>query len=365
MHRMFVAVVAAATLAGPGSASVITDTYSSFYVTGDSLSDDGNLFGPAWYVATGGSPFAGSFFGGGTFTNGDVWNEPLQAEFRQAGRDAENYAVAGAETDDSSLLVPGMSDQLSKIAFGKSAAKRGDNPLVSLWFGGNDIFDAVSGAGDVVQAALDAAENVAVGAYVLSELDVADDFIIFNLPDLALTPRYNLFEQGSRDDASMASSAFNAQLAGYVDLLETLGINVIDIDIESLFRDVVDDPGSFGLEDALLPCVFPSNAAAATFGQPRRCSRAVADDRLFIDWVHPNRIAHAEIGKVVRNALLDELQPAATLSAEGLVARADAWILSARSAALVAPAAIPLPAGLPLLATGLGLVALVRRRSRA
>ena len=168
MRRILLAAIAATGLIGPVSAASITDAFSSFYVLGDSLSDDGNLFGPAWYVATGGKPYSGSFFGGGTFTNGEVWNEPIQREFRNAGHDADNFAMSGGETTDDNFFLADLPDQIARFGARTSASERGDNPLVSMWFGGNDIFDSLSGGGDVIQAAINAADNLAKGALAMS-----------------------------------------------------------------------------------------------------------------------------------------------------------------------------------------------------
>jgi outer membrane lipase/esterase len=335
MRQMIMAAVVAACSAVSASAGMVTDTYSSFYVLGDSLSDDGNLPGPAWFLATGGSPFAGSFSEGGTFSNGDVWNTPLQELFRDAGQNAENFAVAGATTSTGSLISPGLETQAEVLRLLTDRDDRGDNPLVSLWFGSNDIFDALGSSADVEAAARGAADNLAEGAAFLAESGVADDFLIFNLPDLSRTPRYNLFTQNLADDARKATNAFNEQLAVNILLLEQEGIDIVEIDIFSAFNDLLDDPISFGLLDVTLPCVFPSSAAAGLFGQPTRCSGSTADERLYIDAVHPNRIAHIAISELVLATLQEEIRP---------------------------PAPVPLPAGFPLLLAGVGGLLILRRR---
>ena len=336
---------AAIAFAGPVAASTITERYTSFYVTGDSLSDDGNLFGPFWYFATGGSPYSGSFFTGGTFTNGEVWNEPLLDDFEDAGRDAENFAVARAEADGS-ILFPDLDRQIDRLLDRTSPGERGAEPLVSIWIGANDVLDAL-GSTDARRVARKAADGVAAGARRLAALGL-DDLVVLNLPDLAWVPRFNLFERDLRAEARAASRAYNRRLARNVGALEAEGIDVVEVDAARLFNRVRRDPGAYGLVEATLPCVFPTDAAAGAYGQPRRCDRATARERLFIDAVHPNARAHAVLGDFVRDAIEAEAAGATRLAA---------------AAAAPAPAPLP-PAALLLPAALAGLGLLRRRRAR-
>lgn len=357
MRMWVLAAVAALGLGGGApavSASPIADAYTSFYVTGDSLSDDGNLFGPLWYAATGGSPYRGSFWRGGAFTNGEVWNEPLLEAFDDAGRDARNLAVGRAETSGGGFLVPDLGRQISRLLDATTRGERGANPLASIWIGGNEILDAL-GSGGARRAAREAADAVAAGARRLARHGI-DDLVILNLPDLARTPRYNLFERARRAEAREATRAYNRRLARNVRALEAGGIAVTPVDAARLLDDARRDPAAFGFANARLPCVFPSDAAARAHGEPRRCARDVADRRLFIDAIHPSARAHALLGSAVEDALL------AGLAAPTLVA-AQAARAAQRPETLPAP--VPLPPAALLLGAALGGLALAgRRRAR-
>lgn len=347
MRAWSLAAVAALGLGGPAPASPVTDAYTSFYVTGDSLSDNGNLFGPVWYLATGGSPYQGSVFRGGTFTNGDVWNEPLMEAFDDAGRDTRNVAVGRAETSGGGPIVPDLGRQITRLLDATTRGERGANPLASIWIGGNEIIDALASGGGL-RAARAAADGVASGARRLARHGL-DDLVILNLPRLDRSPRFNLFRRDERAAAREATRAYNRRLARHVVALEAEGVRIIDVNAARLFNEARRDPAAFGLANVTLPCVFPSDAAARAYGQPRRCDRATADRRLFIDEIHPSARAHGILGAAVEDAIRAEL-PAPTLVAAQ----------TARAAQVPAP--VPLPPAALLLGAALGGLALIGRR---
>lgn len=291
-------------------ASPLTDKYSSFFVFGDSLSDNGNLF-----AATGGNVPASPPYFDGRFSDGPVWNEGILQDFTAAGEVSANFAFGGATAVTNGDPIPDLSLQLG--IFGASVPKEalGDRPLASLWFGANDILDAIAGNLDAVQAAKAAADAIGAGVRVLAGLGITD-FAIWNLPEIGLTPRYQLFQTGSAGLASEASKAFNAQLdivlAGLRDDddLQAAGINVNEVNTYGLFRDVLKTPAAFGFLDTTTPCILLGGASC--------------DGLLYFDDIHPTAAAHAVL--------------------------ADTFA-----------AAIPLPASGVLLAFGLGLLALRRR----
>ncbi len=317
------AVLAAASLASGAGAATLTERYSSFWVLGDSLSDPGNL-----YAATGGTRPPSPPYAGGRFSNGPVWAEGVADVFRAAGLPAGNAAFGGATALANADAVPDLPAQLAATAPAIAAAG-GARPLAALWFGANDVLDA-EGAPHVAATGRRAARAVTAGAQALADTGVRD-LVVLNLPDLGATPRYALFAPEASAAASRASRAFNRTLDRGIAGLRRDGLRVTQIDISGLFRGLIASPGRYGLSDATLPCLFPSAAAAAAFGQNPVCAPEVAQERAFFDPLHPNAVVHDRIGEIV--------------------------------AAEVAP--VPLPAsGLMLGAALLGLGALGLRRRR-
>ena len=307
MRSILLAFLAVIAVPGSAAANVITSHYTSFYVLGDSLSDDGNITGLIWYLTTGGDPYQGNWRDGGTFTNGDVWNEPLQNDFRNAGRDADNFAVGRAQSSGGNWLIPDLDGQIDKLLDYTTRGDRGANPLVSVWIGGNNIIDAIAG-GDAIDAAKRAARTVATGIERLADDAGVTDFLVFNLPNLARIPEFRLFKKQDRAEAKAAGRTYNEKLAKRIGRLEAGGLNVIDIDVYALFQDVMSDPDGYGFTNVKLPCVFPNDSEADRYGQPERCSSSTAEDRLFMDGVHPNALAHSIIGDIAKDAIKADIR---------------------------------------------------------
>lgn len=281
-------------------ASPLTDKYSSFWVFGDSLSDDGNLF------AASEQPPAPYFQG--RFSDGPVWNEGIQKEFRDAGKFSDNFAFGGATAVTNGDAIPDLSLQL--MSFGASVPQNvlGDRPLASLWFGANDILDTIAAnaaATDVVAkvsaAALAAANAVGDGARSLVQRGF-EDFAIWNLPDIGQTPRFASFLPDAVGDlASFATEVFNTQLQQVIADLRAENLRVAQIDTAALFAEVLADPLTFGFTDTALPCLFPDAGTAAAFNRPQFCGDATG--KLYFDSIHPTAQAHAILSDTFANTV--------------------------------------------------------------
>lgn len=340
IKKMICSAAIAVGLVGGAHASSFTDTYTGFYSFGDSLSDDGKFS----------QLFAPSF--GGRFTNGLTWAERIEDQFIAAGRDTGNLALGGATAGDANLFPAGpLSTFAGQVAtftgalglgfglptqvaptpeFKPTPPSPGTNPLLSVWFGANDIFQGFDPIG--------AANSVADNIRALNSIDasVFDDFLVVRLPDIGATPAY----AGDRSQAGTdATNAFNRQLSKNIEDLEDEGINIITFSAQTIFNRIIEDVDSgtfsFGIFDTMTPCTASMGAALThdpTQPLPPSCLDAMIDPNtlLFADAVHPNATAHA-------------------LFAEGIERRISV---------------VPLPAGLPLMLTfvaGFGLMA--RRRA--
>ncbi|MDO5706731.1 MAG: SGNH/GDSL hydrolase family protein [Paracoccus sp. (in: a-proteobacteria)] len=363
MRRLILALAFAVPVAA--QASVVTDTFTSYWALGDSLSDNGNLNRIAFAVGTHSAPTSGSVGQGayyqtgrwwsglyGRFSNGPTFAEHIAADFSAAGRVTGNFAYGGGEATEASGIfdfTPGLAWQQGQLA--KKSGQFGDRPLVSLLMGANDIFDALGSSNPMQQAtavARSAANAVTGAAQALSRHGVTD-FLIANLPDIGVTPAYRAFQPALAGAATAASAAFNDQLAANVAGLRRAGLNVIEMDLFGLIRDVMADPASFGFGDVTTPCIYQSSGLASAFGQRQYCTAAQSKDRLFFDGVHPNYLAHQQMGDMALAALTANLtRPVAT---------------PRLMAANLAP--VPLPAGAPLIVAAFGLLFAFRRRRAA
>lgn len=182
-----------------------------------------------------------------------------------------------------------------EIAFGDAPPNPGNNPLVAIWLGANDLFANFAEA-DVVAAAKAVTDGIT--RLVTSPLGQFDDFLVAKLPDLGGTPTYTTllalngateaevaFASGA---ASAATARFNLELKSNLEMIEDeLGVRIIDYDAAALTQDFQDNPGDYPFASVKQPCTVNLNAAE----NPFICSETEADMLLFTDAVHPNRIA--------------------------------------------------------------------------
>ena len=328
--RRFAFAGALAALASP-AAAVSLDDYSSLIVFGDSLSDPGNLFAQ---VGVPGFPYFD-----GRFSSGPVWAEYATDDFAVSG----NFAFGGAQaaTDDDG--IPDFAAQIDLYESSPLGAVQGDDPLAAIWFGANDLFGAIPSGSfiEIGAAAAAAVASISSGIVDLATNSGITDFVVFNLPDLGLTPLYSKVFPAASDGASDATDFFNVLLGNAVAGLDALpGLDVEIFDVNALFDDLVANPDAFGVTNVTHPCNYISGdpfvaaaaaAVAAEVGDEVLCSGDEVENRAFFDLVHPNGQVHAELAR--------------------------------RFGAEVEMTPIPLPAGLPLLAVGLGGLILAGRRS--
>jgi phospholipase/lecithinase/hemolysin len=222
---------------------------------GDSLTDTGN----ASIATLGVQPGAGYAyrtipglpFQVGEFTTGSsgLWVDQFAAKaglpdpqpFLAPGG-GTNYAVGGALTG-SSLGDVGF--QLGTYLAGKTTVP--STNLYSFWAGANDI---LSGDNPVT-----AANNLDTYIATIAAKG-GKDFLWFNQPLLGDTPRGMASGQAAALNA--ASAAFDAQWSTDIASLETEfpGIVLVGVDIETLFNDIGDAPGTFTFDG-----LHPTSAA--------------------------------------------------------------------------------------------------------
>ena len=312
-----VAFVAAATLTAaiavaPTAAQAPFQTIVAF---GASLSDSGNAFAlrggtntpPDYLLDPLLVPSAPYARGGHHFSNGATWVEQfarsrgLAASVRPAyasASQATNFAVGGARAheDGININLPAQVGAFLAQVGGHVPA----GTLVTIEMGGNDIRDALfayATGGDGGAILNEAVTSIAQNIQVLYGAG-ARDFLLWNSPDLGLTPairRLDAVNPGSAQGASQLTDGFNAGLAFAVVGLSGLPqIRITRLDAYALLNKIVAHPADFGLANATTACVRPDV-------QPFMCDSP--DDFLFWDGIHPTKAGHAIIAQEAATVL--------------------------------------------------------------
>ncbi len=211
---------------GISSVASAKSLFDNFYFFGDSLSDMGNNQAEHAPITSGGSTWANYF--ANKFDNSAT----------PSNNGGNDYAYAGALTG---FVVAQFNNYLA------STGKRVDsNALYSIWAGANDINVGLQ-FGETPQ------EIIAIGTgntnTIVEGLHNAGAkyIMVFNLPDLGRTPLGESKGAYISGVLSQVSWAYNQTLAS---ALNADGFDVIQVDIYSLFNDLLDDPHHFGLANA-------------------------------------------------------------------------------------------------------------------
>lgn len=330
----------------------LSQFFSSYIAFGDSLTDDGK-FGPDGIFAPLGV-VQGPPSDRGRFSNGETYAEIIAKDFSVDF----NFALGGATARDENEnpLPPGFGSFSQQVSTFSSiltdpgiAGAVGDRPLISVLFGGNDVLQNVGLPGDfdvVPDIGAQAAQAVETNIRAIKGIDdTFNDFVVINLPDVSQTPLFTNPRFGIEGNplfgdnipatlAAVASTEFNAQLALSIDALRDEGFNIIEFDLNAFNQVQLAEAVLEGI-NIVEPCTFnlsldDGTSCADTVGG---VDLSLADDFFFIDGVHPNRVAQAGTAAEFRS--------------------------------VVAAAVVPLPAGLPLLLTGIAFFGFLRMRRAA
>lgn len=322
MKKLLISAAVVACVTTSAMAASLSDQFGSIAIFGDSLSDNGNLF-----ALTGNPPAP---YSNGRFSNGPVWNEGIVAEIGGSlggvgvlGVPSSNFAFGGARADldlNAEGPIPSLLEQVGAFALGGNSFA--PDTLASVWAGANDIFQDIE-VGNGTAVGENTAVDVATGIGGLISFG-ARNILVFNLPDIGATPAYDM--NPLQSDATDATIAFNTDLGAAVDAFQLLDptLNIIEVDVFTIFNDIIGNPAAFGVGNAEDACIFTISCILG--------DTATQNAFLFWDGVHPTTTGHQLIEAAARAAL--------------------------------APSAVPLPAAAPLYLlafAGFGLIA--RRRS--
>lgn len=266
------------------------------YVFGDSLSDIGNF-----YTLTGQTlPPSQLGYVDGRFSNGAVWVDYLAPKLGLISDLRTNFALAGSTTGSQNTSIPGLPALQQQIAlFTQTVPQADPNALYVLWAGANDYLNIGQQTNPAIPVA-----NLAGAIQTLAGVG-AKNFLVANLPDLGRVPLV-------RDRGTAVSSAATAIVNGHNALLaQTLtllkpqlasDVNLIPLDVFSVFNRALNNPGAFGFTNTTQACLFPSPLLFNPLPAPITiCPNP--DQYVFWDSLHPTTTAHAIIGEAAFDTL--------------------------------------------------------------
>jgi len=310
--KAFPRTVVATALFAAFSIAPASAQFTGFFFFGDSLTDAGS-YKPALPA------------GVGRFTtNPDlVWAQVLGArygfEITPANQGGTDWAFGGARV----VLLPGFPNQAPTAQAVPIATQisqqvgRGIDAgaVYALWGGANDVFVQLgqAQAGTITAAQAQAAVALAATQYVqqVAALQAAgaQNLVVLNLPDIGRTPSGQAGGAAAAAQITAITGLYNNTVQTG---LNTLGGNVIRVDMTALFNEILANPAAFGFSNTTSPaCV---GVASSLLCSPANLVAPNANQTyVFADGVHPTGAAHAVIAQVVAS-LLDAPQHAAALT---------------------------------------------------
>ena len=303
--------VSALAVALGGATAAQAQSFSGVVTFGDSLSDSGNI------AVVQHLPAGNSFT-----TNPDpVYAEIVAQAFGYTGLNSlsggSNYAFGGACARANSAtftcgLSPGSFSLTTQLGgYLASHGGRADpNALYTIYGGANDIFTAAANPA-TAQLNTGIAAQTVVGLISTLQNAGARTIVVFNLPDLGLTPDNvgTAAQAGASGLSFVYNSTFNGGLA-------TLHDGIVPINVFGLINEIVANPSLYGFTDVTHKAcgAGSTSVACGPVGSPLPFHYAAGTNQtfLFADSVHPTGAAHAMLANVVL----------ATLSAPGQVSMA-------------------------------------------
>ncbi len=277
--------------------------FSSIYVFGDSLSDNGT----AADFANVDFPFPYSSIPAQNInrvSNGPVAVEVLASQLglplnpslfaTSIPAAGTNYAVAGARAGRTNF--GDLGSQLTAFQANHPGGASME-ALYVLFIGGNDVLNISNVVDDATAALAITTATQAVETTLNSLIGAgAQSILVPNVFDIGLTPD----AAANRALATQRSVEYNTALAATLaDVENNLGINLFEYDLFGFGQRVFADPLSFGLTNTTDACTtglpFPVFLGS--------CDASVIDQYAFIDNIHPTANVHNILGNELLSAI--------------------------------------------------------------
>ncbi|MEC4818698.1 MAG: SGNH/GDSL hydrolase family protein [Scytonema sp. PMC 1069.18] len=289
--------------------------FSQFFVFDNSLSDTGNVFNATQSLPSGPIPPSPPYFQG-RFSNGRIWVDYVGEEIgltptlftnlsNTIPTQGINFAFGGANSGNSNAFVPGAPGILTQIDFftqtlQASNQKADPNALYAIWGGANDyLFSQNPNVDQTI-------ENVSNAIRTLNQTG-AKNILVFNLPDLGKIPLV-LGSENSQNLTTLTNIHNTALMKALGQFSSIPGINIIPVDINSLFDKVLANPEEFGFKYTDTSCIvykIEINQVLRTCDNP--------NDYLFFDEVHPTTNAHKLVAQTALTAIKAKSVPESSL----------------------------------------------------
>lgn len=286
-----------------GEGSDASPQFAEVVVFGDSLSDPGNVFASTGQYSI--RPFAPIpsapyVIGGFHFTNGETWVERLSRRLHspsgsgpavRAPQRYTNFAFGGARARAGAASAsPDLGAQVA-MYFGSKGGVASADALHVIWFGSNDVRDALQALAIDPSGATSVSILQAAIAAIGQNLGVlwsagARTFLVPNVPNVALTPAVASQPAAIRAAAQQFSAAYDAGLALLLGGLQAQlpDVRIVSVDVAALLENTMAAPSLYGLENVAEPCLQFGVVVDAICSAPRRY--------LFWDAIHPTVTVH-------------------------------------------------------------------------
>jgi phospholipase/lecithinase/hemolysin len=304
---------------------------TNLVVFGDSLSDNGNA-----YIATSGAQ-PGANYATGMFTDGTnttpstngplgLWSDQLShklgladpAPFLSGAPGATDFAVGSAQTGYNGLYFVG--DQVNAYLATAPRNTASSKSLYTFWAGANDVAAFTN--------AKTAADNIALNILTLAAAG-GKNFLWLDLPPLGQTPDALALDKTNPTTTPYLngqSAAFNAEWQTDIYHLESLGINVIGVDVNSIFSKIAANYAAGCIPGAANPYCFANITSPA-----QGVAGADPNKYLFWDGTHPTTEADSLVAGLAQADLQAVPEPvSATLSLAGLALVAGSAVRARR-----------------------------------
>ena len=343
----YIKLIAAFVLGACIANGAAAQSFSNVIVFGDSLSDSGNI------APTRSLPVGNSFTTNPDPVAAEIVAETFGANPKPSSAGGPNFAWGGACMNAASdqpcsmeySAVPHVATQISSHLTSRSN-QADPNALYMIWGGANDIEQSITQrftqnlaglANPQTRAAttalvLNAIQTDTIAAATANATHIvrlkqagAQNIVVYNMPDIGLTPAAAAAEASIpnfRAIASGMSNAYNQVLYGGLRASED---GIIPMNIVGLFGEVAANPGTYGITNPppMTACTSPSVSAVACVPEgavPAGVTLptwAPGNNRnhLFSDARHPSGVGHEMIANATLATLAAPLQ--VSLAAEG------------------------------------------------